>query len=205
MSEPLNKESAEDREPAPCPRCHKPFAKELKFTVSSWFQTDPGDGLSRWQECCKCGIEEQIADDDLPFSQSLSGSHILKLPPDKNGASDEYDFHTSGQHPVWATASYDTPTEMVDAMRTAAKTLGIDALSHEEEESGEDGGAELTNPASDVSPELPHATETAAIEAREATAAASTMRQPVDTDSVAPASDSKKTNGDDRLPSVSVR
>ena len=82
MSESLNKESSGDaQESAPCPRCLKPYAKDLKFTISSWFQTDPGDGLSRWQECCKCGIEEAAVDDDLPFSQSRSGSHIIKLPP----------------------------------------------------------------------------------------------------------------------------
>ena len=74
MSEPLNRESTDSEEqPALCPKCNKPLAIDLKFTVSSWFQTDPGSGLSRWQQCCKCGmLGEQ--DDDLPFRQEVQAA-----------------------------------------------------------------------------------------------------------------------------------
>lgn len=91
MSEPLNRETTDsEQEPALCPKCHKPLAKDLKFTVSSWFQTDPGSGLSRWQQCCKCDLVE-AQDDDLPFNsevraaaqeeeQSLSQPIMVSLP-----------------------------------------------------------------------------------------------------------------------------
>jgi serine/threonine protein kinase len=71
MSEPLNRESTDpELEPVLCPKCNRPLAKDLKFTVSSWFQTDPGSGLSRWQQCCKCGLLGE-EDDDLPFKQQV--------------------------------------------------------------------------------------------------------------------------------------
>ncbi|HEY9684503.1 MAG TPA: serine/threonine-protein kinase [Oculatellaceae cyanobacterium] len=92
MSESLNRETTDpDQEPTLCPKCQKPLAKDLKFTVSSWFQTDPGSGLSRWQQCCKCALTE-AQDDDLPFNsevraaaqeeeQSLSQPIMVSLQP----------------------------------------------------------------------------------------------------------------------------
>lgn len=72
--------SSRAQEATPCRKCHKPFAKAAKFTVSSWFQTDPGDGLSRWQECCKCGLEKALSEDDLPFAERDAESEFISVP-----------------------------------------------------------------------------------------------------------------------------
>jgi serine/threonine protein kinase len=68
MSDTPDKESpSTTQQPAPCEKCGKPFAVSHKFSVASLFQTDPGEGLSRWQEYCKCDSVEWANEFDLPL------------------------------------------------------------------------------------------------------------------------------------------
>jgi serine/threonine protein kinase len=68
MSDTPDKESpGTTQQPTLCEKCGKPFAVSQKFSVASLFQTDPGEGLTRWQECCKCDSREWAHELDLPI------------------------------------------------------------------------------------------------------------------------------------------
>jgi tRNA A-37 threonylcarbamoyl transferase component Bud32 len=70
MSDTPDKESpSTTQQPTLCEKCGKPFAISHKFTVASLFQTDPGEGLSRWQECCKCDSKAWADELDLPIKE----------------------------------------------------------------------------------------------------------------------------------------
>jgi serine/threonine protein kinase len=72
MSDLPDKESSSTTpQPAPCERCGKPFSVSLKFSVTSLFQTDPGQGLSRWQECCKCDAPDLAVITNFSTSQDF--------------------------------------------------------------------------------------------------------------------------------------
>ena len=70
MSDTPDKESpSTTQQPTLCEKCGKPFAVSHKFSVASLFQTDPGEGLSRWQECCKCDSKAWANELDLPITE----------------------------------------------------------------------------------------------------------------------------------------
>jgi serine/threonine protein kinase len=95
MSDLPDKESSNTTQPPSlCEKCGKPFAISPKFSVTSLFQTDPGEGLSRWQEFCKCD-SSKWADEpsDLPQPANESSTakpSDAKEPDSSSGNSDAW-------------------------------------------------------------------------------------------------------------------
>ena len=141
MSELPDKESSNTtHEPAPCPRCGKPLAKMFRFRVASFFQTDPGEGLSRWQEYCKCDAEQDSLNDDLLppsiASEKSSGVDVAPETPDSDALVLPENAQSTESEPDSSVEVTATESHTVDSGKTS------DVVKSEEKNSSLDATAE---------------------------------------------------------------